>query len=74
MANPVRKQKLLRFLLSNSTLKDGKPQFALKLHLLPSQNAPRYEERFAWGHIVEVVSTAIANLPPCSTVPDYKRS
>jgi hypothetical protein len=25
-----------------------------------------------WGYLVEVVRTAIANLPPCSFIPDYK--
>lgn len=39
LTTPTEKQELLRYLLSNSTLKDEKPEFALKMPFPPSQNA-----------------------------------
>lgn len=48
-ATPSEKQELLRFLLSNSTLKDGKPQFALKMPFSSIAKRSPLEERSAWG-------------------------
>lgn len=49
MANPEEKQELLRFLLSNSTLKDGKPDFSLKQPFSAIAKRSPFRERSAWG-------------------------
>ena len=48
-ANPEEKQEFLHFLLSNSTLKDGKPEFALKMPFSAIAKRSPLEERSAWG-------------------------
>lgn len=53
MATPQEKQELLRFLLSNSTLKDGEADLSLKQPFLAiSKHAP-LGERVLWGGLRE---------------------
>lgn len=47
--NSTEKQEFLRFLLSNSTLKDGKPEFALKSPFFEIAKHSPLGERSAWG-------------------------
>lgn len=49
MATPEEKQELLRFLLSNSTLKDGKPEFVLKQPFSAIAKRSPLRERSTWG-------------------------
>lgn len=49
LATPTEKQELLRYLLSNSTLKDEKPEFTLKKPFLQIAKRSPFEERSAWG-------------------------
>jgi site-specific DNA recombinase len=48
-ANPTEKRELLGFLLSNSTLKDKKPEFALKSPFFEIAKRSPLGERSAWG-------------------------
>lgn len=48
-ANPSEKQELLSFMLSNSTLKDGKAEFALKSPFSEIAKHSPLGERSAWG-------------------------
>ena len=38
-----------------------------------NEKSPPFREDFRWGHIVEVVRTAIANMPPCSYIPNCQK-
>lgn len=49
IATPQEQQELLKFLLSNSTLKDGKPDFSLKKPFLQIAKRSPLGERSAWG-------------------------
>ncbi len=57
LATPTEKQELLRFLLSNSTLKDEKPKFTLKKPFLQIAKRSPLREHVAWGAVVEEVRT-----------------
>src|SRR3989338_5969044 len=48
-ATPEERRELLRFLLSNSTLKDGKADFSLKQPFSIIAKRPPEGERLAWG-------------------------